>query len=321
MATTIIMPKLGMAMAEGVVAQWLKHDGDEVKANEEIAVIMSKKITYKLKSPAAGILRTIVKDKEPRPINSPLAYVVAPGEAIPAGGAAVPAPAAAAVPAPTGATATATGAPATSTPAKAGGFVAASPAARRVAKEQSIDLSQVPGTGADGLVTEADVNRFIEAAAKAADALATSAARKLAEQKGLKLTDIPGTGAGGRITEQDVLDFEARAQAPAPVPAAAAPAKARVIPFAGMRQSIAEHMVESPPLGLSPRYQSIRQNRRSRRPNAPGAKFQAPTYCRQTAPAAVNRQRLAAPLQLPATLTRAARYPNALQPQFARFQQ
>ena len=69
-----------------------------------------------------------------------------------------------------------------------------------------------------------------------------SAARKLAEQRGLKLAEIPGTGLGGRITEQDVLAFEAQAQVPAP---AAPPGAARVIPFVGMRQAIAEHMVES----------------------------------------------------------------------------
>jgi pyruvate dehydrogenase E2 component (dihydrolipoamide acetyltransferase) len=239
MATTIIMPKLGMAMAEGVVAQWLKHDGDQVKAEQEIAIIMSKKITYKLKAPAAGILRTVVREKETRPINTALGFITAPGEPLPVVEAGVPPTAAAqtsAAPSPA--------APAALAPARTG-FVSASPAARRAAKEKGVDLAQVSGTGAEGMVTEADVTRFVEAGpavAAAAETLATSAARKLAEQRGLKLADIPGTGAGGRITEQDVLAFEARATAPAP---AAAPTPSRVTPFAGMRQAIAEHMVES----------------------------------------------------------------------------
>ena len=234
MATKIIMPKLGMAMAEGVVAKWLKHDGDPVNQGEEIAVIMSKKITYKLTAPESGILRIVVREKETRPINTILAFITAPSEPVPAVEGAVPATVEAAV-------TTAEPAPAVPAPAKTG-FVPASPAARRLAKEKGVDLAQVQGTGADGMVTEADVTRFVEESARAAEVLATSAARKLAEQRGLKLAEIPGTGLGGRITEQDVLAFEAQAQVPAP---AAPPGAARVIPFVGMRQAIAEHMVES----------------------------------------------------------------------------
>jgi pyruvate dehydrogenase E2 component (dihydrolipoamide acetyltransferase) len=243
------MPKLGMAMSEGVVAKWNKRDGDPVKKEEEIAVIMSKKITYKLTAPEAGVLRILVREKETRPINATLAFITAPGELLPAVEAAM---------------ATATGVAATPPPAMPStpsvpppaktGFVPASPAARRLAKEKGIDLAQIKGTGAEGMVTEADVKHFIEVGTPAAapvEALATSAARKLAEQRGLKLAEISGTSIGGRITEQDVLAFEARATAPAAgPPAAAAPAAGpptadRVIPFVGMRQAIAEHMVKS----------------------------------------------------------------------------
>ena len=238
MATKIIMPKLGMAMAEGVVAKWNKRDGDPVNKGEEIAVVMSKKITYKLTAPEPGILRIVVREKETRPINTTLAFITAPGEPVPAVEDVIPVAAAAAVTTAAAAPATPTGPP----PAKTG-FVPASPAARRLAKEKGIDLARVKGTGADGMVTEADVTRLIEEGTRAAEVLATSAARKLAEQHGLKLAEIPGTGIGGRITEEDVLAFEARAKAPAP--AAAAPSAARVLPFVGMRQAIAEHMVES----------------------------------------------------------------------------
>ena len=241
MASKIIMPKLGMAMTEGIVAKWNKRDGETVNKDEEIAVVMSKKITYKLKAPESGVLRIIVREKETRPINAILAFITATGEPIPAVEDVIPAAAAAAV-------TTAAPAPAAPPPAKPG-FVLASPAARRLTKEKGIDLAQVKGTGPNGMVTEIDVTRFIEEIAQAAappEVLATSAARKLAEQLGLKLAEIPGTGIGGRITEQDVLAFEAQAKSPAAAaPTEAAKPEARVIPFAGMRQAIAEHMVES----------------------------------------------------------------------------
>jgi pyruvate dehydrogenase E2 component (dihydrolipoamide acetyltransferase) len=107
-----------------------------------------------------------------------------------------------------------------------------------VAKEKGIDLAQVTGTGADGMVTESDVLRYAEELEKAPPVLATSAAKKLAQEHGVNLAEVRGTGPGGRITEQDVLAFvEARARVPAP--------PARIIPFVGMRQVIAENMVSS----------------------------------------------------------------------------
>lgn len=239
MATKIIMPKLGMAMAEGVIARWNKRDGDQVQKDEEIAVVMSKKITYKLTAPESGILRIIAREKETRPVGAILAFITAPGEPLPAveeAAAPTPGVVVTAAPLPT--------APAPAAAAPSTGFVLASPAARRLAKEKGLDLALVKGSGADGMVTEADVTRFLEENAQAAEVLATSAARKLAAQHGLSLAEIPGSGIGGRISEQDVLAFEARAKAPV-APAEAAKPPARLVPFGGMRQAIADHMVES----------------------------------------------------------------------------
>lgn len=237
MATKIIMPKLGLAMKEGVLAKWSKPDGAEVRKDEEIGVVMSKKITYKLLAPEAGILRHVVKEKDTRPINATLAFILAPGEALPAVEDAGVAEAAVAA----GGQAAAPAAPPGPAPARTG-FIPASPAARRLAKELGIDLGRLTGTGADGLVTEADVRRFAEAPppapAGAPDALATSAARKLAEQRGIRLAEVKGTGLGGRITEQDVL---AHGAAPAP----AAPGGGRSLPYSGMRQAIGDNMLAS----------------------------------------------------------------------------
>jgi pyruvate dehydrogenase E2 component (dihydrolipoamide acetyltransferase) len=239
MAISIIMPKLGMAMSEGVVAKWSKRDGDPVQKDEEVAVVMSKKITYKLTAPEAGILRIVVREKETQPVGATLGFITAPGEAIPEVIALAPVTdgAVAAQPAPGPAPVAA------SPPPAPGGFVLASPAARRLAKEQGVDLAQVPGTGADGIVTEADVTRFLATPAPP-DVLATSAARKLAQERGVNLATIPGSGAGGRVTEQDVLAFVEPAARATPPPAVT-PAAARVLPFVGMRQAIAENMVQS----------------------------------------------------------------------------
>lgn len=227
MAVKVPMPKVGLTMTEGFVTQWLKEDGDEVKKKDPIAVIMSKKITYEIGSPADGIFRPVVKLQETIPVNQAMAYITAPGEAVPVEEAAAEAPAAAVVAAAAG-------------PAPAKKFVVASPAARRVAKELGVDITLVQGTGPQGKISEDDVRQFAE---KQAAVSASPMAKKLAAEHGLDLTRITGTGPGGRIVEEDVRAFMEGAPAEA---APAAPAgRKRVIPFVGTRAMIAEHMMHS----------------------------------------------------------------------------
>jgi pyruvate dehydrogenase E2 component (dihydrolipoamide acetyltransferase) len=236
MATKVIMPKLGMAMSEGTVVKWLKEDGVEVRAGEPIVVIMSKKITYEVESPAAGILRPVAKPKDVRGIGQVIGFVTEPGEAIPEVEAEAPPAAEAAAEVPAAAQAPpAAAAPPVAAPARAvtGEQAPSSPAARRLAKELGVDVSRVRPSGSR--ISEDDVRRFHEEQSRI---VASPLARRMAEEEGLDLAAIPGTGPGGRITEEDVLAALEKGGAPAAAP----PSR---IPFAGMRQAIAEHMVHS----------------------------------------------------------------------------
>jgi pyruvate dehydrogenase E2 component (dihydrolipoamide acetyltransferase) len=238
------MPKLGMAMKEGQVVKWLKQPGDPVNLEEAIVTVMSKKITFEVKASAAGILHVLAAAKQNRPVGAVIGWILQPGEAVPSAAEAEVIEEVAVVEA-VGAPAAAPAAtPAPAAPPAGNGFVVASPAARRLAKEKSINLAEVAGTGPGGRVTEADIERHLaeQAARKAAEPLATSSAKWLARERGVELAQVSGSGPGGRITEQDVEKFLSRRAAPA-APAPVVPAGA--IPFSGMRQAIAEHMVAS----------------------------------------------------------------------------
>jgi pyruvate dehydrogenase E2 component (dihydrolipoamide acetyltransferase) len=221
---------LGMAMSDGTVVKWLKEDGAEVRAGEPIVVVMSKKITYEVQAPASGILRPIAKPKDVRAIGQIIGFVTAPGEEIPEveieAHPPVEVPAEAPAPA----------APVEAeleAPAEEPAFVPSSPAARRLAKELGVDISKVTPVGRR--ITEEDVRRYH---AEQARIVASPLARRMAKEEGLDLATIKGTGPEGRITEEDVL----RALEGREVPAAVPPQR---IPFVGMRQAIAEHMVHS----------------------------------------------------------------------------
>jgi len=244
MAEKVIMPKLGMAMKEGMVGKWVAEDGATVAVDDIVAIIVTKKITYEHKTSVAGILRHKVREQETRQIGAVIGYILAPGEAMPEDdGGLTPVGVTAPAPKKKAETAAPTAAPATPAAPAPGGFVVASPAARRVARDAGIDLAWVKTAAPGGRVSEEDVKNYLVALEKVA---ITSSARKLAEKYKLDITCLEGSGPGGRITEEDVARFVAP---PAPAASAAAPASeapaASTFPFADMRAAIAENMVSS----------------------------------------------------------------------------
>ena len=246
MPTEIYMVKLGMTMTEGTVAEWHVPDGGEVKAGEDLYRLETEKVEMEVEAEATGTVRHLVPDEATVDPGVVVGYIYAAGEEIPEAlpGAGAPAASASATPAPAS-TASAPAAASAPAPATAsGGRVAASPAARRLARELDVDLATVTGTGPGGRVTEDDVRTAREAAASAPApaAPASPLARKRAKALGVDLAAVTGTGPGGRITKEDV---EAAASA---APAAVAPAEAagdEVVAVRGMRKVIAERMYAS----------------------------------------------------------------------------
>ena len=57
------MPSFGMTMKEGLVANWLKEEGDEIKEGEAILEIETEKLTKELESPVNGILKEIIVEE------------------------------------------------------------------------------------------------------------------------------------------------------------------------------------------------------------------------------------------------------------------
>lgn len=252
MAKQVIMPKLGMAMKEGQVGKWAKADGESVTVEDTVAIVVTKKITYELKAPMDGILRHVVRAQETVPIGTLIGWVLAPGEAMPetdAGGispaaAALAAASAGTAPAAAAASAVQAAAPETqSAPVQEGGFVVASPSARRLAREAGIDLAKVPVKSGER-VSEDDVKAYLAALQQIS---ITPAARKLAQEHGLDITSLVGSGPGGRIVEADVLRVVTPPAEPAPAPVTEplVVAKGAAVPFSGLRQVIAENMVAS----------------------------------------------------------------------------
>ena len=84
MAEIFAMPKLGMDMEEGLVASWLKAEGDTVKKGEPLAEIETDKSVVEVESPLDGVvLKIYCPEGESLPCGAPIAAIGAAGEAAP----------------------------------------------------------------------------------------------------------------------------------------------------------------------------------------------------------------------------------------------
>jgi pyruvate dehydrogenase E2 component (dihydrolipoamide acetyltransferase) len=225
--TDVVMPQMGESIVEGTLTKWLKKPGERVERDEPLFEISTDKVDTEIPSPAAGTLsEVLVEEGKTVGINTVVARIDEGGGAAKAAPAApkqtpidTPPPQVAAAPT---APAPVAPPPPAAEPAEPQGPL--SPLVRKMAREMSLDLSQVKGTGAGGRITKQDVEAF---AAQQAQAVAAP----------------PPTPRAAAPAPQPTP------AAPTPVPplspASAGQAKTRIEPLSTMRQKIAEHMVMS----------------------------------------------------------------------------
>ena len=158
MAETINMPKLGFDMAEGLLVRWVKQVGENINKGDVLAEIETDKATVEVESSASGVVLQLIVDQGTMvPVNAPIAVVGQAGEKVDVAAPSKvegqksadekPAPQAA----PTVAPATQASAPLTTGPVKA------SPLAKKVARDNNVNLASIQGTGPGGRVVRKDV--------------------------------------------------------------------------------------------------------------------------------------------------------------------
>jgi len=228
---------MGESIVEGTITKWLKKPGDKIQRDEPLFEISTDKVDAEIPAPASGVLQEIkVTEGTTVQVNTVVGTISADGE-----GAAAPkaAPEKKAVPA---------AAPASepshpSKIAKGGASLVedpsetaavprhdedeharSSPLVRKIAREHSVDLSQVEGTGLGGRITKQDILSFIDSNSGATGA------------SPIQVPSSPGVGARPST-------IEAPPAAPAPRPTAAIPGD--LVPLTNMRRIIAQRMIES----------------------------------------------------------------------------
>jgi pyruvate dehydrogenase E2 component (dihydrolipoamide acetyltransferase) len=203
MANSIIMPKTGMAMEEGIIIEWRVKKGDKVAKGDVVALIETDKSTMELESDYDGVILAILGAAgETVPVTKVIAWVGQSGETIPVDSgpkAASPAVASVTVASATAASASpaGTGTNTGIAPQLNGGKIRATPAARALAQEKGIDLASLAPGGKSGEIRRADVEG-------ASGSNATPLARRMAAGEGISLAGIRGSGQGGKIFSADL---------------------------------------------------------------------------------------------------------------------
>ena len=205
MAVEVVMPKFGLTMTEGTIQQWFKSEGDAIKAGEALFEVETEKVLYEVEATADGTVAKLLYAVEAVVgVGLPVAIIAEAGEEVAEVAARYADAAAAPVAAPPEpAPVVASAAP----PAAEGkrGRVPVTPAARKLAKEHSIDLSGVTGTGPRGRITREDVQKIIDSGGQAAPSPAPATTPAAAE-------DIPLRGMRKVIAERMHQSLQGSAQ-------------------------------------------------------------------------------------------------------------
>ena len=206
--TPVVMPQMGESIFEGTITKWLKQAGDRVEKDEPLFEISTDKVDAEIPAPVAGILTAINTPAGATvEINTVVAVIggsldarsEAMAQAVPAEAAPLAPPASGSQPAP---------------PIDPGRQIRSSPLVRRIARENSLDLARIAGTGSAGRINKDDILRH----------LATY-------------------GPGGAAHSPEMAKSQ---PAPPQVAQLAAPqVPGQAVPLSRMRAIIAERMVES----------------------------------------------------------------------------
>jgi 2-oxoglutarate dehydrogenase E2 component (dihydrolipoamide succinyltransferase) len=254
MAIDVTMPQMGESVVEGTITKWLVKEGDVVTEDQALVEISTDKVDTEIPSPGAGrIAKIVAEEGQTLPVGATLA-VIEPAGAEASAKLKVVAPKAAPKPEPAPVQAKPAPSPSPTPPpqptrspqpmqtasagvheveSEAGGPRRFSPVVLKIAAEEGIDLSRVPGTGIGGRVSKRDLQRYLDTLRKggtpaAPQSQANGAAQSIAR---------PAPSATPQPPTQSGPGFK---------PPVYQPVEGDIVePFTRRRKLIAEHMVYS----------------------------------------------------------------------------
>lgn len=222
MPIAVTAPQMGESVLEGTIGKWHKKVGDVIQRDDILVEILTDKVTVEVPSAFSGVLgKIMVKEGEVVKVGQEMAMLLKEGET-PAD---LERAAAAAAPKAVAAQSTSAGTAGDAPLAEGNGDHPAgrtrtSPAVRRLAREQGIDLGQVKATGPKGRIRKEDLEAFLRSGRRGTARPAAAIATTPAPAPAVAMRPIPMSPTGGGEPIER-------------------------LPLAGVRKLIADHMVLS----------------------------------------------------------------------------
>ena len=228
MAQEIIMPKAGMAMEEGTIIKWLVEEGSYIKEGDTIVEILTDKVNMEVEAESSGyLIKKIRHEDEVMPVFTVIGYIGEKGENVEEN---------------------------TKIDERKeeddnaveikdnsvfnnkallnlSKLKRATPAARKKARDKSVELGVIEGTGPKHRIQVLDVEKYLSQNIQNKDIKTTPLAKKISTVEGIDLKDLVGTGRNGKIFKRDVVLKE--------LP------EIEIEPLTGIRKVISERMSES----------------------------------------------------------------------------
>jgi pyruvate dehydrogenase E2 component (dihydrolipoamide acetyltransferase) len=233
-AEQILMPQLGASMEKGTILKWFKKEGESIKAGEPLLEVMTDKTNIEVEAEFSGtIIKIYNQEEEEVPVLQVIGFIGEAGEEFREDldkksllhenetnieNLTV-----------------------TSSNVKfeIDGLSKArrTPAARKFAALNQINLKNIKGSGLNGRIHRSDVEKYL--AESSTVIKATPLARKIAEDQHIPLNELKGTGVHGKIVQKDVINKVQSLTTPS------ISDESHTQKLEGMRKVIAQRMVQS----------------------------------------------------------------------------
>lgn len=210
MASDIVIPKLGMTMTHATISKWTAGEGDWVEEKQVVLEIETEKVNFEVESLSCGFLHILAEAGTVADVGVVVGQLAETEKELADLQSKQPA---VSIPTEKALTVSEDQAAASRTDGKAArtqsGKIRISPKARKVAKAHGIDFSNIKGSGTSGRIMEKDIRSAIAAGKKMP-----------AVQKDFGDEKFAGEIIDGKRVK-------------------------KILPLKGMRQAIAEHMLQS----------------------------------------------------------------------------